>query len=84
MKSEHIAVGLTAVRILTAQDTTRHVYFHDDSSHPIYLGGSDVTTANGLYVPKNTLLEMVIPAHEELWCVSGHADQQISILYQTD
>jgi len=84
VKSAQITVGLTAVRIIEAEDTNRHVYFHDDSSHPIYLGGSDVTTSNGLKVPKNLLLELFIPANEELWAVSGNADQTVSILYQTD
>ncbi len=50
----------------------------------MYLGGSDVTTSNGLEVPKNTLLELFMPANEELWAVSGNADQSVSILYQTD
>ena len=84
MKSEQLTVGLTAVRILDDENTNRHVYFHDDSSHPVYLGGSDVTTSNGLEVPKNTLFEIFIPANEELWAVSGNADQSVSILYQTD
>ena len=84
MKSEQIAVGLTAVRILTANNVNRRIYFHDDSTHPIYLGGSDVTTSNGLEVNKNDLLEMFIPADEELWAVSNNADQSISILYQSD
>ena len=84
MKSEQIAVGLTAVRILTANNVNRRIYFHDDSTHPIYLGGSDVTTSNGLEVNKNDLLEMFIPADEELWAVSNNAGQSISILYQSD
>ena len=84
MKSEQLTVGLTAVRILDDENTNRRVYFHDDSSHPVYLGGSDVTTSNGLEIPKNLLLELYIPANEELWAVSGNADQSVSILYQTD
>ena len=84
MKSAQITVGLTAVRILEADDMNRRVYFHDDSSHPIYLGGSDVTTATGLEVPKNSLFELFIPGHQELFAVSGNADQSVSILYPTD
>ena len=84
MKSEQITVGITAVRILEADDMNRRVYFHDDSSHPVYLGGSDVTTSNGLEVPKNTLFELFIPGHAELFAVSGNADQSVSILYPTD
>lgn len=84
MKSEQLTVGLSAARILTEENTNRRVYFHDDSSHPVYLGGSNVTTSNGLEVPKNTLFEIFIPANEELWAVSGNADQSVSILYQTD
>ena len=84
MKSGQLTVGLTAARILDDENTNRHVYFHDDSSHPVYLGGSDVLTSNGLEVPKNTLFEIFIPANEELWAVAGNADQTVSILYQTD
>ena len=84
MKSEQLTVGLTAVRILDDENTNRHVYFHDDSSHPIYLGGSDVTTSNGLKVPKNLLFEIFVPANSELWAVSTNADQSVSILYETD
>jgi hypothetical protein len=84
MKSEQLTVGLTAARILQTENTNRWVYFHDDSSHPVYLGGSDVTTSNGLEVPKNTLFQLYIPANEELWAVSANADQSVSILYQTD
>lgn len=84
MKSEQLTIGTSAARILTVENTNRHVYFHDDSSHPVYLGGSNVTTSNGLHIPKDALLEMFIPANEELWAVSTHADQTVSILYQTD
>ncbi|MCP4741755.1 MAG: hypothetical protein GY901_14205 [Actinomycetia bacterium] len=84
MKSEQLTVGTSAARILDDENTNRRVYFHDDSSHPVYLGGSDVTTSNGLEVPKDTLFELFIPANEELWAVSGNADQTVSILYQTD
>jgi hypothetical protein len=84
MKSKQITVGLTAVQVLAADNTHRHVYFHDDSSHPVYLGGADVTTSNGLHIPKNALLELFVPANESLWAVSGNADQTVSILYQTD
>jgi hypothetical protein len=84
MKSEQLTVGQTAVRILEQENTNRHVYFHDDSSHPVYLGGSDVTTSNGLEIPKDSLLELYIPANEELWAVSSNTEQTVSILYQTD
>ncbi len=84
MKSEQIAVGLTAVRILETATTNKWVYFNDDSSHPVYLGGADVTTSNGLKVAKNTLFEIYVPAQEELYAVSGNADQTVSILYQED
>lgn len=84
MKSEQITIGLTAVRILDDLNTNRHIYFFDDSSHPVYLGGSDVTTSNGLKVPKNSGFEIFIPANEELWAVSNNADQSVSMLYQTD
>ena len=84
IQSAVISVGTSAVRILDNENTNRHVYFHDDSTHPIYLGGADVTTANGLKVNKNTNVGFFIPANEELWAVSNNADQTISIMYPRD
>lgn len=84
MQSAQVTVGLTAVQVIPADDMNRRVYFHDDSSHPVYLGGSDVTTSNGLEVPKDTLFELYLPANETLHAVSGNADQTVSVLYQTD
>jgi len=84
LKSEQVTVGQTAVRVIAADNMPRHVYFHDDSSHPVFIGGADVTTSNGLHIPKNALLELFLPQHCDLWAVSGNADQTVSVLYQTD
>ena len=84
MQSAQVTVGLTAVQVIPADDMNRRVYFHDDSSHPVYLGGSDVTTSTGLEVHKNAMFELYLQANETLHAVSGNADQTVSVLYQTD
>ena len=84
MKSEVHTVSTSAVKIIDAAIQTRTIYFHVDSSHTIFLGGPDLTAANGLQINKGTSQTIVLPANEELWAVSDSVDQPFGILYQAD
>ena len=47
----------------------------------VYLGGSDVTSANGLLTEKAAVpLELVIPSQEELWAVTATGTEDLRIL----
>lgn len=81
MKSEQIAVGQTAVRVLQAHRNSLHVNLYYDSD-VIYLGGSDVSTSNGLYFPKQVVHDFVLPAREELYAVSEGSSGLLTMLYQ--
>lgn len=81
LKSEQVAVGQTAVRVLQAHNDALHVNLYYDSD-VIYLGGPDVTTSNGLYFPKQVIHDVVVPAKEELWAVSDGDNGLLTMLYQ--
>lgn len=83
MKSAQVAVGQTAVKVLEAHNTTLHVNVYYDSD-VIYLGGSDVTTSNGLYLPKQVIHDFIVPRNEELWAISEGDNGLLTMLYQTD
>lgn len=71
MISTTTTVGTTAVKLLDASNSWRTVYLHVEGNGLVYLGGSNVTTANGLPTEKHTTpIEFYIPAEEELWAVA--------------
>jgi hypothetical protein len=72
MNSTAITVGTTAVRLLSASNSWRTVYIHVVGNAAVYLGGSNVTTANGTPTEKHTTpIELYIPAEEELWAIAA-------------
>lgn len=71
MISAAVSVGTTRVKLLDASNSWRTVYIHVVGNEPVYLGGSDVTTVNGLTTEKHTSpVELYIPAEEELWAIA--------------
>lgn len=80
MISTTTTVGTTAVKLLDASNSWRTVYLHVEGNGSVYLGGSNVTTANGLPTEKHTTpIEFYIPAEEELWAVATET-QDLRIL----
>jgi hypothetical protein len=80
MRSTAVSVGTTAVLLIAADDTHRTVYLHHESNHAIYLGGSNVSTGNGLHMKKSENLSIVLPSRQTIYAVSDTADQEIRVL----
>lgn len=75
MKSTEYTIGTTAVNIVPTSNMNQRVYIHVTGNGTIYLGGSDVTTTNGLATQKHTTpIEFVIPAGEQLWAISANTE----------
>lgn len=53
MKSSQVTVGTTATLIVGADDITRRIYLQIVDSATIYVGGSTVTSANGMPLEKH-------------------------------
>lgn len=82
MISQNFTIGTTASKILSASDSNRHVYFHVVGNTTVYLGGSNVSTVNGLTTEKHTSpIDLFIPDGEELWAVVAADTADVRIMY---
>jgi hypothetical protein len=81
MISTATTINTTAQKILSKSNSYRTVYLHVIGAGVVYLGGSDVTSTNGLLTEKNAVpLELVIPSQEELWAVTASGTESLRIL----
>lgn len=86
MKSRVYSVDGTAVKIVDVEPSNRIALIHVAGNNIIYLGGSDVTTANGLNTEKGAVpLEVTVPAGETLWAIAnGGVTETVRVLTQGD
>ena len=68
MKQTVYAVTTTAVKVRAANAEQATIYLRP-SANDIFVGGSDVTSSNGLKLTNAATQEMVIPNQEELWAI---------------
>lgn len=54
VKTRAVNVGLAATRLDSATDVLTPITLYNNGAGTIYLGGSDVTTSNGVPVPSAT------------------------------
>lgn len=80
MRSAAVTVGTTAVVAVASDDIDRTVYLHHESNQAIYLGGSNVTTANGLHMKKSQNYAIVLPQRATLYAIADLAGQELRIL----
>ena len=80
MKSTAVTVGTTRVLAVAADDTHRVVYIHHQSNNSIYIGGSDVTTSNGLHIEKDDTVAIDLPSRQDIYAIASHAAQEIRVL----
>jgi hypothetical protein len=78
-----ITVG-TAASIIdgTFNSNFRIIIHNNDNTDAVYLGGPDVTTANGLKLDKGIILQLEMNPLESLYAVSAKAGHSISYLKQ--
>ena len=81
MISENHAVTSTSSRILIGAPIERTIYLHVLGNGVVYIGGADVTTANGMLTEKGAVpIELLIPPHQELWAISGDGTENVRLL----
>ena len=80
MKSTAVAVGTTLVLAVAADDTKRVIYIHHQSTNSIYIGGSDVTSSNGLHLEKDNTIAIELPSRQTIYAIASHAAQEIRVL----
>lgn len=76
MKSQNYTVTTTASLLIAAAPSNRTIYIHVLGNGTVYLGGSDVTSANGLVTEKGAVpFEMQLPANESVYAVASVTEQ---------
>ena len=85
MKSVAFTVTTTAQAILTTEPVNRVALIHVLGAGTVYLGGSDVTSSNGLMTEKNAVpLSVTIPAGEVIYALTATGTEQLRIMVQGD
>ena len=81
-----IALGTVSAALATASAKNTHeVFIYNDSNKSIYVGGSDVTVANGFHIHPTSFRELKIANNDVLWGVSNDADGELHIYdFQVD
>jgi hypothetical protein len=81
MISNTTTVTTTAALVVASSQSWRTIYIHVIGTGVVYLGGSDITTANGLLTEKNAVpLMLEIPAGEELWALTDTGTENLRIM----
>lgn len=83
MKSLAFTITTTATRIITANASPQTAYLHIVGNGIVYLGGSDVTAANGTATEKHTVpFELFVPPNNEVWAIVATGTESLRILQE--
>lgn len=83
ISSGQLTIGTTATIIDgTYNSNFRLIVHNNDNTDAVYLGGPDVTIANGLVVQKEQTLQLEMNPLESVFAVSGKTGHTISYLKQ--
>lgn len=84
ISSGQLTVGTTAVQIDGTSNSVYRLHIHnDDNQANLYLGGSDVTTSNGLIMQKLDTTEIQVSPGDAVWVVSSSTNHLVSYLKVT-
>lgn len=80
--SKQVLVNSTAQIIVESYGENRRVVLHNSNDHPCYIGGSDVTSSNGMQFPKDSNLDFLVPIGSVLYAATAVANTTtVSVLY---
>lgn len=80
--SAQVSVAATATVIVAASNFDQTVNLHNLGGGAIYLGGSNVTTANGYKFDNGDKLTVTVGDHEALYGITATGTQTIAVLSQ--
>jgi quercetin dioxygenase-like cupin family protein len=85
MKSSKYTVTTTAQIVVPAKNYNREIYTHVIGNGIVYLGGSDVTIANGTSTEKHTApAAFFVPAGETIYAIVESATEDLRVLDWTN
>ncbi len=77
MKAYKVVVGDTVVQLVPRDNINRPVYLQIEGNNTVYIGGADVTAAQGFPIAKHAApIQGGLPAGDGLWgiCASGQTE----------
>lgn len=81
MNTYAFAVSTTRVLIVPADNINRTIYLHTLGAGSIYIGGPDVTAANGMLTEKNAVpFEMFLPLGESLYAITASGTENVRVM----
>jgi hypothetical protein len=81
MKSAAVSVTTSPTLLVEKDETNRYVYLHVVGNATVFIGGSDVSTSNGLNTEKHTTpLEIFLPINERLYGIVDTGTEDVRVL----
>jgi len=82
--TEHFTLGTaTATKVCAASSQGQLVMVHNDEhsqSDKVYVGGANVTTANGLHIDSDLTFQIQLDPGSDLWAISDSAGSLVHVL----
>lgn len=82
--SAQVVVAATATIIVPASNFDQTANLHHLGGGAIYLGGANVTTANGYKFDNGDKLTVTVGDHEALYAITASGTQTIAVLSQVN
>ena len=80
MISKAVSVTTSPTLILPADNIPRTVYIHNSGGAKIYLGGADVSVANGFHLSSAESQDIFVPTNEKLYGIVASSTNTIIVL----
>lgn len=83
ISSQH-TVTTTASQVIAPAESWRTLYLHVVGNGVVYIGGSDVTSSNGMLTEKGAVpFQFILPANQSLYAVVASGTEDLRVLRPT-
>lgn len=83
ISSQH-TVTTTASQVIAPAESWRTVYLHVVGNGVVYIGGSDVTSSNGMLTEKGAVpFQFILPASQSLYAIVASGTEDLRVLTPT-
>jgi hypothetical protein len=80
MISKSVSVTTSPTLIVPADNIPRTVYIHNGGGAKVYLGGADVSTANGFHLGNGESQDVFVPTNEKLYGIVASSTHTVNVL----
>jgi hypothetical protein len=81
MNTQAFTITSTRQQLIASSVNQREISVHVTGNGTVYLGGSDVTSTNGMLTEKNAVpFTFILPAYNELWAVTASGTENLRLM----